>query len=91
MRTHPVTGKKGLFINHGFTTRILELKDAESDNLLAFLFAHISRPEFTIRWNWQVNDIAFWDNRITQHYAVADYLPERRIMHRATVIGDKPF
>jgi len=91
VRTHPVTGKKGLFVNHGFTTHINGLSDLESDNLLAFLFAHISRPEFTIRWNWQVNDIAFWDNRITQHYAVADYLPERRIMHRATVNGDKPF
>jgi len=91
VRTHPVTGKKGLFVNHGFTTRINGLSDAESDHLLAFLFAHVSRPEFTIRWNWQVNDIAFWDNRITQHYAVADYLPERRIMHRATVNGDKPY
>jgi len=91
VRTHPVTGKKALFVNEGFTTRINELSDRESDHLLAFLYSHASRPEFTLRWNWQVNDIAFWDNRITQHYAVADYLPERRIMHRATVIGDKPF
>lgn len=91
VRTHPVTGKKGLFINEGFTTRITELSDRESDHLLAFLYQHISRPEFTLRWNWKVNDIAFWDNRITQHYAVADYLPERRVMHRATVNGDKPF
>jgi len=91
VRKHPVTGKKGIFVNEGFTTRIIELSDKENAHLLPFLFQHISQPEFTIRWNWQVNDIAFWDNRITQHYAVADYLPERRIMHRATVVGDKPF
>ena len=91
VRTHPVTGKKALFVNEGFTTRINELSDRESDHLLAFLYSHISRAEFTLRWNWKVNDLAFWDNRITQHYAVADYLPERRIMHRATVNGDKPF
>lgn len=91
VRTHPVTGKKALFVNEGFTTRINELSDRESDHLLAFLYGHVSRPEFTLRWNWRVNDLAFWDNRITQHYAVADYLPERRIMHRATVNGDQPF
>ena len=56
----------------------------------AFLFAQAGRPEFILRWHWRVDDIAFWDNRITQHYAVADYLPERRVMHRATVIGDRP-
>jgi taurine dioxygenase len=91
VRTHPVSGVKGLFVNEGFTTRILELGQRESDALLAFLFAHAARPEFFLRWHWAVDDIAFWDNRITQHYAVADYLPERRIMHRATVIGDRPF
>src|SRR5580692_3575137 len=91
VRTHPVSGRKGLFVNEGFTTRILELKPVESDALLAMLFAQAGKPEFTLRWHWRVNDIAFWDNRVTQHYAVADYLPERRIMHRATVIGDKPF
>jgi taurine dioxygenase len=91
VRTHPVSGRKGLFVNEGFTTRILELKPVESDALLAMLFAQAGKPEFTLRWHWRVNDIAFWDNRVTQHYAVADYLPERRIMHRATVIGDRPF
>jgi taurine dioxygenase len=90
VRTHPVSGRKALFVNEGFTTRIHELAPAESDALLAFLFAHASRPEFTLRWHWNVDDVAFWDNRITQHYAVADYLPERRVMHRATVIGDRP-
>jgi taurine dioxygenase len=91
VRTHPVSGRKALFVNSGFTTRINELTASESDALLAFLYAHAARPEFTVRWHWRVDDVAFWDNRVTQHYAVADYLPERRLMHRATVIGDRPF
>ncbi|MCW3478317.1 taurine dioxygenase [Neisseriaceae bacterium JH1-16] len=91
VRTHPVSGRKGLFVNEGFTSRIRELSQKESDALLAFLFAHAARPEFTVRWRWKQYDLAFWDNRITQHYAVADYLPARRIMHRATILGDKPF
>jgi taurine dioxygenase len=90
LRTHPVTGRKGLFVNEGFTTRINELEPAESDALLRLLFAHSTRPEFSIRWRWQENDVAFWDNRITQHYAVDDYRPARRVMHRATILGDKP-
>jgi taurine dioxygenase len=91
VRTHPVSGRKALFVNEGFTTRIHELTPRESDALLSFLFVHAARPEFTLRWRWSVDDVAFWDNRITQHYAVADYLPERRVMHRATVIGDRPY
>jgi taurine dioxygenase len=91
VRTHPVSGRKSLFVNDGFTTHIHELNPRESDALLGFLFAHAARPEFTLRWRWRVDDLAFWDNRITHHYAVADYLPERRVMHRATVIGDRPF
>lgn len=90
VRTHPVTGRKGLFVNEGFTTRINELEPTESDALLRFLFAHSTRPEFSIRWRWQENDVAFWDNRITQHYAVDDYRPTRRVMHRATILGDRP-
>jgi len=91
VRTHPVTGRKGLFVNEGFTTHINELSAAESQALLAFLYGHVARPELTVRWTWRVDDVAFWDNRVTQHYAIADYLPERRTMHRATVNGDKPF
>ena len=91
VRTHPDTGRKGLFVNEGFTTHVNELNPPESQALLAFLFAHAARPEFTVRWHWQVEDVAFWDNRVTQHYAIADYLPERRTMHRATVNGDRPF
>lgn len=90
VRTHPVTGRKGLFVNDGFTTRIEQLSAAESDALLRFLFAHASRPEFNVRWHWRAHDLAFWDNRITQHYAVDDYRPHRRVMHRATILGDVP-
>jgi taurine dioxygenase len=91
VRTHPVSRRKGLFVNEGFTTHINGIKPRESEALLEFLFAHAGRPEFTLRWRWTVGDVAFWDNRNTQHYAVADYLPERRTMHRATVNGDEPF
>ena len=91
IRTHPVSGRKSLFVNEGFTTRINELSEAESEAILKLLFAHSTRPEYTIRWRWQENDVAFWDNRVTQHYAVADYRPNRRVMHRATILGDAPF
>jgi len=91
VRTHPVTGKRGIFVNDGFTTRILELSAAESDAVLRHLFVHIAKPEFTVRWRWKEGDFAFWDNRVTQHYATADYMPQRRVMNRATVLGDAPF
>lgn len=91
VRTHPVSGRKGLFVNEGFTTHINELSPQESRAVLEYLYAQAGRPEFTVRWRWQVNDLAFWDNRVTQHYAIADYLPDRRTMHRATVNGDKPY
>lgn len=91
IRTHPVSGRKSLFVNEGFTTRINELSEAESEAILKLLFAHSTRPEYTIRWRWQESDVAFWDNRVTQHYAVDDYRPNRRVMHRATILGDAPF
>jgi taurine dioxygenase len=91
VRTHPVSGRKALFVNEGFTSRINELAATESEAVLRLLFAHATRPEFTIRWRWQENDVAFWDNRVTQHYAVDDYRPQRRVMHRATILGDAPF
>lgn len=90
IRTHPVTGRQALFVNQGFTTRIIGLSEQESAAILGFLFQYITKPEFQVRWRWQQNDVAIWDNRVTQHYANADYLPQRRIMHRATILGDKP-
>ena len=91
VRTHRVSARQGLFVNEGFTTRIVELSPSESEAVLRQLFAHIARPEFTVRWRWKLGDVAFWDNRLTQHYATADYLPARRVMHRATIMGDAPF
>ena len=91
IRTHPVSGRKSLFVNEGFTTKINELSESESEAILKLLFAHATRPEFTLRWRWQQNDVAFWDNRVTQHFAVDDYRPARRVMHRATILGDVPF
>ena len=90
VRTHPVTGKKGLFVSEGFTTHINELTEAESEALLRFLFAHATHPNFQVRWHWQAGDVAIWDNRATQHFANFDYGTAHRIMHRATVLGDKP-
>ena len=91
VRTHPETGEDGLFVNFGFTERIKGLRRKESDAILGMLFEHIQRPEFLVRWRWSANAVAFWDNRVTQHYAVNDYLPLRRVMNRATVLGDRPY
>ena len=91
IRTHPVSGAKGLFVNEGFTTRVNELSASESRLVLDLLFAHVNKPDFQVRHRWKTNDVAMWDNRSTQHYAVADYLPHRRVMHRATILGDRPF
>jgi taurine dioxygenase len=91
VRTHPETGEDCLFVNEGFTTAIQGLAKKESDDLLAFLFTHVNKPEFSVRWRWKPNTLAMWDNRCTQHYAVNDYLPHRRIMHRATLKGSRPF
>lgn len=90
IRVHPVSGEKGLFAG-GFCIKINELTKEESDAVIRFLSQHVAKPEFTVRWHWKNGDVAFWDNRITQHYALADYLPERRIMNRATIIGDVPY
>lgn len=90
VRVHPVSGAKALFVNENFTARIVGLSDRESAAILDFLFDHISRPEFTVRWQWKPDDLVLWDNRSTQHYAVNDYLPHSRLMHRATVLGDRP-
>ncbi len=90
IRTHPETGEPGIFVNSVFTRRIKGLRREESKALMAFLNNHIQQPEFVVRWRWRPGDVAFWDNRNTQHRAVDDFLPHRRIMTRATVLGDKP-
>jgi taurine dioxygenase len=91
VRTHPETGRKALFVNRGFTTRIVQLKRDESDGLLETLFRHIEKPVFSCRFKWRPNSVAFWDNRAAQHQALWDYYPQRRFGYRVTVCGDKPF
>jgi taurine dioxygenase len=90
VRTHPETGRKALYVNIAHTVGIRGMSDAESAPLLDFLFAHQIKPEFTCRFSWQANSLAFWDNRCTQHNPVNDYHGFRRVMHRITLAGDRP-
>ena len=91
VRTHPETGEQALYVNSAFTTHIKGLSREESDWLLKRLYAQASFPEYQCRFRWKVNSIAFWDNRVCQHYAVADYFPAPRAMERVTVVGDRPY
>ncbi len=90
VRTHPETGRKGIYVNTAFTQYIAGMDRAESDALLAHLYAQAAIPEYQCRFRWQKNSIAFWDNRACQHYAVSDYWPAVRRMERVTIIGDRP-
>ena len=91
VRTHPETGRRTLFVNAAFTTRIVGMAPAESDALLRHLFAQAHTPEFQVRYRWTEGTVAFWDNRATQHYAVGDYHPHTRIAERVAIRGDVPF
>ena len=91
VRTHPETGRKGLFVNENFTTHILDLPADESRDLLKELYAHSARPEFIYRHQWQANDLVFWDNRALIHLATGCPSHLRRRMHRTTIQGDVPF
>lgn len=90
VRTHPETGRKALYVNVAHTVGIEELTDAESAPLLSFLFDHQVKPEFTCRWVWEPNSLAFWDNRCTQHNPINDYHGFKRLLHRITLEGTKP-
>ena len=90
VRRHPDTGRHCLYVNSNFTTRILGIAKEESDAILPFLLNHIQRPDFQVRLQWTPGAVAFWDNRCTQHYAVPDYTGQRRVMHRATLTGERP-
>lgn len=90
VRTHPDTGRKALYVNRTFTTRINEVSAAESRAILDFLFDHAEKIEFQIRYRWSKNDLAFWDNRCCMHRAIWDYWPEERKGRRVTVKGDRP-
>jgi taurine dioxygenase len=90
VRTHPETGRKALYVNRTFTTRINELSERESAALLELLYAHSEQIDFQTRFRWQKNDVAFWDNRCTMHHAVWDYWPHERKGRRVTIKGDRP-
>ena len=89
VETHPISGLKYLNVNQSFTRNIVNESQGASDHILQFLFKHMAKPEFQVRFSWENNSVAIWDNRITQHYAICDYLPNLRHMHRITVINDK--
>jgi taurine dioxygenase len=91
IQTHPVTGKKIVYVSPNFTDRIKGLPRQESDALLTFLFARFQRPEFQARLRWERNTVAIWDNRATVHYAVTDYGDQHRLLHRVTFGEDKTF
>jgi alpha-ketoglutarate-dependent taurine dioxygenase len=90
VRTHPETGAKVLFVNPGFTSHIVELERSEGDALLAFLYGHSVKPEFTVRYHWSDGDVGFWDNRATQHSVVGDFGEQHRVIQRVTLRGDAP-
>ena len=89
IRVHPESKRKSLFVCGNYTTRIVELSDAESRRLLAMLFEHIKSPQFQCRYRWERNTLALWDNRVVQHCAIPDY-QERRVMYRTMIAGTRP-
>ena len=91
VRTHPETGRKALFVNPTFTTRIKGLTSSEGATLLQFLFDHLQSPEYQCRFQWQRHSVAVWDNRCVQHYALWDYFPQVRHGYRVTIKGDRPY
>ena len=88
VKTHPITNRKLIYVNPGFTNHIVGLNSTDSNNLLNYLFTFMNKPEFQIRFKWSENTIAMWDNRCTMHYAIGDYAPHHRKMHRVTILND---
>ena len=92
VRTHPLTGRKCLYLSESVTVKIGDLDEAGTASLIKEIIAHITRPEYSYRHNWRVGDLVIWDNCSSMHKAVFDYaLPLRRRMHRTTVMGTRPF
>tara|TARA_B100000959_G_scaffold162287_1_gene169959 strand:- start:371 stop:1216 length:846 start_codon:yes stop_codon:yes gene_type:complete len=89
VKKHPVTNNNYIYINPGFTNHIVGLNATDSSNLLNYLFNFMNKPEFQIRFKWTNNTVAMWDNRCTMHYAIGDYMPYKRTMHRVTILNDK--
>ena len=90
IRTHPITGRKALYVNPMFTICFEDMSEDESKPLLSYLFEHATRPEFSARIPWDTRMVAMWDNRCVQHYAVDDYVDYERLLYRVTVNGEKP-
>lgn len=91
VRTHPVSGRKLLYVNPSYTTHLVGVPKAESTAILNYLYQHCANPDFSMRFRWSPNAVAFWDNRCTWHQAVWDYFPDVRSGFRVTVAGDKPY
>jgi len=91
IRTHPETGRPAIYVNRGFTKHINDVTKKEGKVLMRYLFGHVEEPAFQVRFTWQRNDVALWDNRCVQHRAMWDYWPEERKGHRVTIKGERPF
>ena len=89
VRVHPVSGQRSLLLGH-FVRNFVGVNKADSARLYSILQDHITKPENTVRWRWEAGDVAFWDNRATQHRATADFGLQRRTLRRATVAGEVP-
>jgi taurine dioxygenase len=89
-RRHPETGRRALYVSLAHTTRFEDMSEAESAPLLDYLFAHQIRPELTCRFQWRPGSLALWDNRCSLHYPLNDYHGHRRVMHRVSLMGDRP-
>lgn len=90
IRTHPETGRKGLFVNPIYTIRFKDMTEEESRPVLDYLYAHAVKPEFQCRFDWTTRALAIWDNRCTMHFAINDYAGHRRRMNRVTISGERP-
>ncbi|MGZ4715273.1 MAG: TauD/TfdA dioxygenase family protein [Acidimicrobiales bacterium] len=90
IRTHPVTGRRSIYVNAAFTSHIVGMRPDESHQLLQHLYRQAAIPEHQCRFRWEPDSLALWDNRCVQHYAVSDYWPARRVMERVTIVGDRP-
>jgi taurine dioxygenase len=91
VRSHPVTGRRALFVSGRFMDRIVGMHRDESDALLGFLSRHVENPNFGVRWRWTEGDLAVWDEASTNHRALSDHYPAHRVMRRCTVDGARPY
>ena len=90
VRVHPETGRKNLFVNPNFTFRMKDMPESQGNGILRVLYDHMTSPRFIVRYHWQPNTLAFWDNRATMHFGIFDYEGDTRVMHRVTLRGDRP-